>query len=362
MTGYLKEELLKMKTKDVLTQEFKQTGFDKLEQLVFEGVSSGEVKVRRKDNSIFDAAFEIVKINDSTFLGFCKDVTAYRSAINQLKEHERQLLENKKILQKSNSELNAVFEAFPGIIQILDREFNIINASESLIKTFGYSSIDDVRGKKCFEMWKKVGRSCPECEVAEVLQNGKTKIRICTAKEAEVTGMWFNSYISPIKDHNGMITGAIECMMDITELKRTQDALRDNETKMKKIIENTSEGVVEINKDFKITSVNRKVLNSLGYTKEEYIGHSITMFVFTEDLPEISKQMQQRVEGKGARYKVRLKTKNGSPYWCIAISTPIMDESKNFKGSFIVFIDINDREKQKQTNSKEQAGCRTAVN
>ncbi|MCE1245823.1 MAG: PAS domain S-box protein [Firmicutes bacterium] len=353
MSGYSRDEMSKMCTIDVLAEEFRQRGLEALSRVVNDGSASGELVVQRKDGSRFDAAFEVVKIDDKTILGFCKDVTAYRSAINELRSKEKELIEHEKIMQKSYSELHAVFDAFPGIIQTLDRDFNIINASQSLLDSFGYKSIEDVKGKKCFGMWKQLNTTCPDCEVSEVLRNGKTVIRISTREEAEVTGMWFNSYIAPIKDKNGVITGAIECMMDITELKKTQDALRENETKMKQIIDNAAEGIVEIDKDFRISFVNKTVVGTLGYKREEYIGQSITKFVFHEDLPEIIRRMQQRAMGKSARYKVRLRAKDGSPYWAIAIATPFLDENGNFKGSFVVFIDINERTKLKHKENEK---------
>ena len=142
------------------------------------------------------------------------------------------ITENKRVeleLRGSEARISAILEAFPGMLNAVDSNFNITNASRQLIEATGYNSKDDVIGGKCYLTWKKRDTVCPECGVTQVLAEGKTFIRRCTLEEAKLTGMYSDLFITPVIDDNGLITGAVEIMLDISDRLRAEEALRESE-------------------------------------------------------------------------------------------------------------------------------------
>jgi PAS domain S-box-containing protein len=148
---------------------------------------------------------------------------------------------------------------------------------------------------------------------------------------------------SRIFDQAGNLTGAIESIRDITERKRAEEALRESEERYRRIVETADEGIWQMDVNFETTYVNRRMADMLGYTPEEMIGRSHTVFRVAEDVPDYTLQVKERGQGKSGRYECRYTTKDRRIRWMQVSATPLMDPDGTFKGSFAMFSDITDR-------------------
>ena len=139
------------------------------------------------------------------------------------------LRQDEKALQESEASISAILEAFPGMLNAVDNDYNIINASKLLIEATGYTSKKDVIGGKCYSIWKKRNAICPECGVQQVFASGRPIIRLCTPEEAKLTGIRSDLYVAPIVGENGNINGAVEIMLDISDRLKAEEALRESQ-------------------------------------------------------------------------------------------------------------------------------------
>ena len=74
---------------------------------------------------------------------------------------------------------------------------------------------------------------------------------------------WYENTYNPIMDNNGKISGLTLFLTDITERKKAEDALRQNEEKYQSIIEALPDAVSVIDKDFNVTFANDRLLSWL---------------------------------------------------------------------------------------------------
>jgi PAS domain S-box-containing protein len=89
-----------------------------------------------------------------------------------------------------------------------------------------------------------------------------------------------------VYDGQGRFKGYRGIIRDITARKRTEEALRVAEEKLRNTIENVNDIVWEMGPDAKFTYVSPKVRDILGHGPEHYVGRVISDFMPPEDLPQ----------------------------------------------------------------------------
>ena len=137
---------------------------------------------------------------------------------------------------------------------------------------------------------------------------------------------------------------ALEKNKSLKTEEKTIAALRENEFKLRALLEGMNEALLQVNSDETIEFVNRRFCEMTGYKREELIGRVTTDILFDEEgrkLVEQSNRQQRR--GVSEKYELRLKKKNGDMLWTIVGSTPVINSKGVATGSMRVFTDINER-------------------
>ena len=102
-------------------------------------------------------------------------------------------------------------------------------------------------------------------------------------------GRWLYFTAAPLKDDHGRVIGAIETLQDITEQKRAKEALRENETLLRQIIECSSVATFVINEKHEVTHWNRACEILLGRKADTAIGtRSLAREVYHHDRPVLA--------------------------------------------------------------------------
>lgn len=102
---------------------------------------------------------------------------------------------------------------------------------------------------------------------------------------------------------------------DITERKREQEALRENEELYRTIFDNTGTSMILIEEDMTISMANDELLRNTGYSSDEIIGRmKWTEIIHPDDLMRMIEQHRLRRETEGnalPSYEFRYITKTG---------------------------------------------------
>ncbi len=117
---------------------------------------------------------------------------------------------------------------------------------------------------------------------------------------------WFENHIYPSND------GITIFFKDVTEIKKAQIALKNNEEKYRSLIEQASDGIVITNMDGEIIEVNNSIKQMIGFDEEELIGHHITEYLPEDDMEVIPIRIKDLMEGKSLLYERRLRKKDGT--------------------------------------------------
>ena len=80
---------------------------------------------------------------------------------------------------------------------------------------------------------------------------------------------------APIKDKEGKTTGVVLIFRDITERKKADEAIRESEERFSKAFHNSPvPQIITRFGDWRYVDANESVLDLLGYSREELIGHT----------------------------------------------------------------------------------------
>ena len=148
---------------------------------------------------------------------------------------------------------------------------------------------------------------------------------------------------------------------DVTESKRTQELLTESEENYRRIVETANEGICAIDANLRMTFVNQKLAQMLGYGVEEMVGQPAVNFLFEEDLPDIRRRVAERHRGEAGRYEQRLRRKDGSTCWVATSGAPLVDDEGRFAGSFAMFADANESRKAREALRASEERYRLVV-
>src|SRR6185295_808932 len=124
-----------------------------------------------------------------------------------------------------------------------------------------------------------------ECPMAMALkQDEAVRGYEAIAERPDGTRVNFVPYPTPLRDSNGNLIGAINMLVDITDRKKAEEALRRNSIELSEFFENASEAIHWVGADGTILRANHAELQMLGYTADEYIGRNIAEFHLDQEV------------------------------------------------------------------------------
>jgi PAS domain S-box/diguanylate cyclase (GGDEF) domain/uncharacterized domain HDIG len=121
--------------------------------------------------------------------------------------------------------LSSVFSSIQDGLSILDKDFNIVRANQTMERWYPYSM--PLVGKKCYEAYHCRSSQCDICPSRETLKTGKAAYEVVprSGQNGEKIG-YMDLYSFPLIDaETGKMNGVIEYVRDITERKRTEEDL-----------------------------------------------------------------------------------------------------------------------------------------
>ena len=89
--------------------------------------------------------------------------------------------------------------------------------------------------------------------------------------------------VTLLKDDEGNITEVLSNIRDITERKKSEEALKTSEEKYHNLIEYANDAIISANEEGVITNVNKKAEEMYGYSREESLGKSALLLVAPGD-------------------------------------------------------------------------------
>jgi PAS domain S-box-containing protein len=130
---------------------------------------------------------------------------------------------------------------------------------------------------------------------------------------------------------------------DVTERRRTEQALRECEVHYRRIVETALEGILVKDAMDRITLVNQRVLEILDYAESELLGCSLHELLAPESRPFLVVKERETPPGARDHRDVRIRRKDGSDLWVTVSASALLDPEGRFQGTFAMITDISER-------------------
>ena len=137
---------------------------------------------------------------------------------------ERKRME--EALRQEKSTLQAVIEALPGHLNVMDKDYNIymLNQNSYMVQSRLIEDKEAVVGEKCYRIFQNSSSPCPWCKVPESISSGEPLQYINAADDprATILNQAIQFSVNPIKDQEGNISGVVEYGVDISEIQNAK--------------------------------------------------------------------------------------------------------------------------------------------
>jgi len=192
-------------------------------------------------------------------------------------------------------------------VLILDLNYKILYANKKFLDNRG-KSLPEIIGGFCYQIFHNFDKPCQVidkvCPLNEVLKSSlPTKV---THKKGE---RYLEICASPLKNKKGEIIGIIELFRDVTEKEKEK---RESEEKYKNLIEKSNDAVA-ILQDNQIKLVNQRLVDLIGYSREELKTLDFRNGIAPEFRDMVIDRYTRRQRGEEVldHYEFALLTKNG---------------------------------------------------
>ena len=163
--------------------------------------------------------------------------------------------------------------------------------------------------------------------------------------------VWVSIQADAINDLNNIASSYQGFLIDITEHKIVEEALKRSEEKYRTLVENLNDVIFTLDNTGRIIYVSPVVEPLLGYKPKEVIGENFATFIHPEDLPGLTNSFYKTMQGKLEPYEFRIRDNRNQYRQVRTTSRPEIDELGRSVGISGLLSDITD---QKQKDDAEQ--------
>lgn len=238
-------------------------------------------------------------------------------------------------------------------VLVRDTDGRIVFWNQGAEKLYGYSKQEAV-GRLSHDLLKTVF-SVPRQQVeADLEQKGGWQGELIQLRRdgarVIISSNW--TLLRRDSNHPPLI---IEANSDITEMKDLEAALRATEQNYRRIVETAGEGILMTGADTRVTFVNARMADMLGYSREEIIGRPGEDFMVEDQETLILGTRERLHRGMQTQEEFRFRRKDGSVLSTLCCTTPIFDEGGTMVSFLSMFSDITERKRAEEELKRANA-------
>lgn len=263
-------------------------------------------------------------------------------------------IESEGRLRESEEKYRSIIENIQDVYYRIDLNGNLVMISPSGAKLSGYDSVESMLGLNISETF--YADPLEHDELLKALENGNVYNYEITLRKKD--GALVPVIVSSqfYYDTLGNSLGIEGLIVDITDRKRIEEALRHSEEYFRFMIENSSDMIVVLDADGTIRYTSPSIKHVAGYEPEDLIGKNAFDFVHPEETENTTNIFIEglAIPGYTATLETRLQRKNGGWRYVELTGKNLLDEPA-IEGIVLNFHDIDERiQAEKEIRESEE--------
>ena len=235
-------------------------------------VSSSKIPMRNAEGAII-----------GTF-GVSRDITERKRAEEALRESE---VRYRRLFERN---LAGVFQG------TLDG--HILDCNDAYARILGYESREEIlRLEKLDYFYDAQEGMAAAAQLQREGSHTNREVRLKRRDGSPVSILVNVTLADMVEGHGPLVEGTL---IDITERKRTEEALRASEERYRELFENASDLVYTTDLEGCLTSLNRAARQTLGYSHEEATGMTLSQLVAPRHWPRVQQACARLLAGDSA--------------------------------------------------------------
>jgi PAS domain S-box-containing protein len=359
MLGYTKEEIESLTIYDIHPQNDISRVLDEFEKLKKGEKPLAEgLPVLRKDGSIFytDISSTSITFGGIHYLvGIFRDITERKQAEETLKESEKKYRE--------------LYNFLPIPVYEMDFEANMTSVNRAIYETFRGTEEDLKKGFKGWQLLSPEDVDKSARNIQRLLEGEKIEGTEYTLMR--IDGSAFPAIvISSLIYSNGKPAGIRGAIVDITQRKQAEAALKESENKYRLIAENMTDVISIVDMNMRFTFVSPSVMRLRGFTVEEAMEQPIEQVMTPESLLRAyrtyEEEMQREASGTADPDRIRIieleeYRKDMSTVWVEVGLSFLRDTEGRPIGMLSLTRDITERKRAEQKLKDTLESLRKAI-
>ncbi len=233
--------------------------------------------------------------------------------------------------------LRTVLEAWPDLVYVKDNKHRFVVANTATARIMGANSPEEMVGRTDFDYYPRQLAECFAATEREVIASGQGKIDV--EELAETAGgqqAWISSTKIPFFDANGAVCGLVGIGRDITDRKRAEQALVDQQDLLRSVLESSPLAVaITRPPEGQLVFANSRLLEIFQLAAEDVSKvRSADHYASHEERNRLLDRT--RAEGRLDDEEVRMKRADGSVFWArMSVRTFTFEDAP----AFLAWID-----------------------
>lgn len=190
-----------------------------------------EAQLRHRDGSIIWVSTNAQYVRDPA-----NNVIGVEGTVRNISDRKRA----EQALRDSEARYRSIVETAHEGIWTIDANSCTTFANSKMAEILGYT-VEEMQGKVLFEFMDEEGKKTAE-ENVERRKKGLAEQHEFKFRRKNGSEVWADLSTSPLQDEHGNYIGALAMVTDITERHRSEQALRESESKYRSLFENMTSG------------------------------------------------------------------------------------------------------------------------
>jgi PAS domain S-box-containing protein len=308
-----------------------------------------ELVIERSDGSRLTVLSHASPIHDETgkvigAINVMVDITERKQAAQALIESERRF--------------RLAIDALPAAVYTTDAEGRLMSFNQAAVELSGREpELGNDRWCVTWKLYYPDGSPMPhdECPMAVALKEARVVLGAeAIAERPDGKRVWFEPYPTPILDSGGRVIGGVNILMNITERKQSEAALRESEERFRRLLDTLPVAAYTCDADGLITYFNPRAVEAWGRAPalndplerfcgsfKLYSAEDGTLISHDQCWMALALKEEKACEGR----EIVIERPDGSRLPVLTHINPFYDEAGKLLGAVNIVVDITDHKK-----------------
>jgi PAS domain S-box-containing protein len=251
-----------------------------------------------------------------------------RGLINVISERIGKIFERKQVEEALRIKDSAIASCI-NAIKLMDLDGTMSYVNSSYLQMYGHTDESEVLGRSAIEFWESKEKAL---EIMNIIKEKGSWIGELTAKRKDGSEFHVQLSASMVNDKLGNPACMMCSFIDITDRKKTEDALRTSEERLKLALEASNEGLWDWNVVTGEMYFGPRFVNMLGFKPEE-MGADIDFLenlMHPDDRDSVMTALKEHLYGRTPYhvYEYRIMTKFGEWRWILSRGKVVTRDKK----------------------------------